>query len=191
MYILPYTTYIYIYIGFYGNIDHGPRKRLMDELIISLHKYNITYIIQPSKLWQLNMYVYILFLSYSNFIFYPLTCAYFPLIFTYIFLLFSSYFSSNTIFNLAPRGFGRTSFRAAEIIQLGRIPVFLYDDIPWVPYIGRYISIYICIYIYIYIYIWVYILCIYNVIELYSLYIYYVYICNILCRYICYIMYIY
>lgn len=40
----------------------------------------------------------------------------------------------STAFNLAPRGFGRASFRLAEIIQLGRIPVYLYDDAPWAPY---------------------------------------------------------
>ena len=39
----------------------------------------------------------------------------------------------NTKFNLAPRGFGRTSFRLCEIIQLGIIPVYIYDDIPWLP----------------------------------------------------------
>jgi len=39
-----------------------------------------------------------------------------------------------TKFNLAPRGYGRNSFRFAESIQLGRIPVFLYNDLPWIPY---------------------------------------------------------
>eukprot|EP01035_Chromulina_nebulosa_P017912 gene17912-23532_t len=39
-----------------------------------------------------------------------------------------------TKFNLAPRGYGRSSFRFAESIQMGRVPIFLYDDIPWVPY---------------------------------------------------------
>jgi len=43
---------------------------------------------------------------------------------------------SYTAFNLAPRGFGRASFRLAEIIQIGRIPVYLYDDHPWLPYDG-------------------------------------------------------
>jgi hypothetical protein len=47
----------------------------------------------------------------------------------------------STMFNLAPRGFGRTSFRLAEIIQIGRIPVYMYDDIPWLPYSGTNISI--------------------------------------------------
>ena len=47
---------------------------------------------------------------------------------------------SSTMFNLAPRGFGRTSFRLAEIIQIGRIPVYIYDDEPWLPYAGTYIS---------------------------------------------------
>ena len=39
-------------------------------------------------------------------------------------------------FNLAPRGFGRTSYRLAEIVQVGRIPVYMYDDLPWLPYKG-------------------------------------------------------
>jgi len=46
-----------------------------------------------------------------------------------------------TKFNLAPRGYGRSSFRFAESIQMGRIPIFLYDDIPWIPYQGTDISI--------------------------------------------------
>jgi len=41
-----------------------------------------------------------------------------------------------TAFNLAPRGFGRASFRLAEIVQIGRVPVYLYDDAPWLPYEG-------------------------------------------------------
>lgn len=48
---------------------------------------------------------------------------------------------SSTMFNLAPRGFGRSSFRLAEIIQIGRIPVYLYDDVPWLPYEGTDISL--------------------------------------------------
>lgn len=43
----------------------------------------------------------------------------------------------STKFNIAPRGFGRTSFRLTEIIQMGRLPVYLYTDIPWVPYGGN------------------------------------------------------
>jgi hypothetical protein len=39
-------------------------------------------------------------------------------------------------YNLAPRGFGRTSFRLAEIIQIGRIPAYIYDDYSWLPYQG-------------------------------------------------------
>eukprot|EP01041_Mallomonas_annulata_P000156 gene156-260_t len=42
----------------------------------------------------------------------------------------------STKFNLAPRGFGRTSYRAAEVVQLGRIPVYIYDDVSWMPYKG-------------------------------------------------------
>eukprot|EP00607_Mallomonas_marina_P006706 CAMPEP_0182438178 /NCGR_PEP_ID=MMETSP1167-20130531/85572_1 /TAXON_ID=2988 /ORGANISM="Mallomonas Sp, Strain CCMP3275" /LENGTH=90 /DNA_ID=CAMNT_0024631407 /DNA_START=429 /DNA_END=698 /DNA_ORIENTATION=- len=38
---------------------------------------------------------------------------------------------ANTKYNLCPRGFGRTSYRLAETIQIGRIPVYLYGDVPW------------------------------------------------------------
>jgi hypothetical protein len=44
-------------------------------------------------------------------------------------------------YNLAPRGFGRTSYRLSEIIQIGRIPIYLYDDTPWIPYQGSDVSI--------------------------------------------------
>mmetsp|Transcript_38758 Transcript_38758/g.39449 ORF Transcript_38758/g.39449 Transcript_38758/m.39449 type:complete len:127 (+) Transcript_38758:635-1015(+) len=49
---------------------------------------------------------------------------------------------SVTKFNLAPRGFGRTSYRAVEIIQMGRIPLYLYNDVPWVPYVYSEIDYY-------------------------------------------------
>lgn len=34
---------------------------------------------------------------------------------------------------LAPRGYGRTSFRLYEAMQMGCVPVYIYDD-PWLPY---------------------------------------------------------
>jgi hypothetical protein len=37
-------------------------------------------------------------------------------------------------FVLAPRGRGRNTFRMLEILQLGLIPVYVYDDICWLPY---------------------------------------------------------
>ncbi len=37
-------------------------------------------------------------------------------------------------FCLAPRGYGRSSFRYFEAIQLGVIPVYIWDDIEWLPY---------------------------------------------------------
>ena len=46
-----------------------------------------------------------------------------------------------TAINLAPRGFGRTSYKLVEVIQMGRIPAYLYDDIPWIPYEHSNISI--------------------------------------------------
>ena len=46
-----------------------------------------------------------------------------------------------TKFNLAPAGFGPTSFRLAEIIQLERLPVYLYFDRQWLPYEGTDIAV--------------------------------------------------
>mmetsp|Transcript_8572 Transcript_8572/g.12778 ORF Transcript_8572/g.12778 Transcript_8572/m.12778 type:complete len:511 (-) Transcript_8572:2351-3883(-) len=43
---------------------------------------------------------------------------------------------SSTLFNLAPPGWGKTSFRLGEVLQLGRIPVYVYDTTPWLPYEG-------------------------------------------------------
>jgi hypothetical protein len=40
----------------------------------------------------------------------------------------------NSKFALAPRGYGRSSFRFFEILQLGTIPIYIYDDIEWLPY---------------------------------------------------------
>lgn len=37
-------------------------------------------------------------------------------------------------FALAPRGYGRGSFRFFEIIALGVIPIYVWDDIEWLPY---------------------------------------------------------
>ena len=39
-----------------------------------------------------------------------------------------------TLFNLAPAGIGKTSFRISETVQLGRIPFYIYDKVPWLPY---------------------------------------------------------
>lgn len=37
-------------------------------------------------------------------------------------------------FALAPRGYGKSSFRFFEIFQLGCIPIYVWDDIEWLPY---------------------------------------------------------
>jgi hypothetical protein len=37
-------------------------------------------------------------------------------------------------FCLAPRGYGRSSFRFFEAMQLDTIPVYVWDDIEWLPY---------------------------------------------------------
>ncbi len=46
-----------------------------------------------------------------------------------------------TKLNLAPRGFGRSSYRLAEIVQIGRIPAYMYDDMRWLPYVGTNASV--------------------------------------------------
>jgi hypothetical protein len=40
----------------------------------------------------------------------------------------------NSKFCLAPRGFGRSSFRYFEAMLLDTIPVYFWDDIEWLPY---------------------------------------------------------
>lgn len=37
-------------------------------------------------------------------------------------------------FALAPRGYGRSSFRFIEIFKLGTIPIYVWNDIEWLPY---------------------------------------------------------
>ncbi|KAH8739405.1 putative transmembrane protein [Cryptosporidium ryanae] len=39
-----------------------------------------------------------------------------------------------SVFHLCPRGFGRTSFRLYETIQLGTIPIYIWEDLGWFPY---------------------------------------------------------
>lgn len=41
--------------------------------------------------------------------------------------------TSRSIFSLCPRGYGRSSFRLYEAMQLGAIPVFIYDQ-KWIPF---------------------------------------------------------
>jgi hypothetical protein len=46
-------------------------------------------------------------------------------------------FISTTIdskFSLAPRGYGRSSFRFFECFQLGTIPIYLWNDVEWLPF---------------------------------------------------------
>jgi hypothetical protein len=40
----------------------------------------------------------------------------------------------NSKFALAPRGYGKSSFRFFEIFQLGCIPIYVWDDVEWLPY---------------------------------------------------------
>jgi len=40
----------------------------------------------------------------------------------------------NSKFAFAPRGYGRSSFRFFEILKLGVIPIYVWDDIEWLPY---------------------------------------------------------
>jgi hypothetical protein len=37
-------------------------------------------------------------------------------------------------FSLSPRGLGRTSFRLYEALSVGSIPVYIWDDVEWLPY---------------------------------------------------------
>jgi hypothetical protein len=39
-----------------------------------------------------------------------------------------------SIFSLCPRGYGRTSFRLMESLAAGSIPIYIWDDVEWLPY---------------------------------------------------------
>lgn len=40
----------------------------------------------------------------------------------------------NSSLCLAPRGWGRNSFRTAELLRMGRVPIYLWNDEPWMFY---------------------------------------------------------
>lgn len=42
----------------------------------------------------------------------------------------------SSVVAMAPRGFGRTSFRLYEAIQKGVLPLHIFDDFEWLPYLG-------------------------------------------------------
>jgi hypothetical protein len=42
---------------------------------------------------------------------------------------------ANSYMSLAPRGYGRTSYHIMETLQMGLIPIHVYIDVPWVPYL--------------------------------------------------------
>ena len=40
----------------------------------------------------------------------------------------------NSKYALCPRGYGRSSFRFFEVLNLGCVPIYIWDDIEWLPY---------------------------------------------------------
>lgn len=44
--------------------------------------------------------------------------------------------TEQSYFSLCPRGYGKTSFRLYEAMNLGAVPVYLFDD-PWIPFQGK------------------------------------------------------
>lgn len=42
--------------------------------------------------------------------------------------------TKRSMYTLAPRGYGRSSFRYFECFLLNTIPIYIYDDINWLPY---------------------------------------------------------
>ena len=45
--------------------------------------------------------------------------------------------TKTSMFTLCPRGYGAQSFRTAEAIQLGSVPVYIHDDNKWLPFEDR------------------------------------------------------
>lgn len=46
-------------------------------------------------------------------------------------------YALNSKFSLAPRGYGRSSFRFFEALKLHSVPVYIYDDKIWLPYLDE------------------------------------------------------
>ena len=42
----------------------------------------------------------------------------------------------STRFVLTPRGYGRSAFMIAEAIQAGAVPIYVYNDLEWLPYLS-------------------------------------------------------
>ena len=40
----------------------------------------------------------------------------------------------DSVLSLSPRGYGRTSFRMSELVQMGIPQLYVYSDVPWAPY---------------------------------------------------------
>jgi len=46
-------------------------------------------------------------------------------------------YALNSKFSLAPRGYGRSSFRFFEALKMHSIPIYIYDDKIWLPYLDE------------------------------------------------------
>ncbi len=93
-------------VSFIGSETHSVRKNMMDKLLKNGNNPRIG--LQSSKSWTNSV-------SDSA----------------------ADKFLEMTIkseFCLAPRGYGRSSFRFFEAIELGIPPVYIWDDIEWLPY---------------------------------------------------------
>ena len=96
------------FTSFVGTLNTGKRQRMAYTIKVAATTYNFTYRIYTPKIRNRFLEIFG-FNSWKNIVY-------------------------HTNFNLSPRGFGRTSYHLAEIIQLGRIPIYIYDDKPWIPY---------------------------------------------------------
>jgi hypothetical protein len=94
-----------IFASFVGTLTHNVRKKMIN---IVEGNDDIKLVTKPHSDWTNNVS------SYAADIFIDLTL--------------------NSKFCLAPRGYGRSSFRFFEAMQLDCIPVYFWDDIEWLPY---------------------------------------------------------
>jgi hypothetical protein len=44
---------------------------------------------------------------------------------------------ARSVFSLCPRGLGRASYRLYEALSVSSIPIYIWDDLPWLPYAGE------------------------------------------------------
>jgi hypothetical protein len=97
-----------LFASFVGTLTHKVRNKMVEAIETEKNNESITLVTKPHNDWTSNVS------KSAADVFIDLTL--------------------NSKFCLAPRGYGRSSFRFFEAMLLDTIPVYIWDDIEWLPY---------------------------------------------------------